>query len=184
MGRPKKGQAVQDKVDRYLEEYELDDLNQANDMAALVQMCQIEVTMERIYKALDSLKPAEESKKVRELNSALRDANQNWTTLQTQLGIDRKKRVSESDETPLQYVERIQELGRKFMESRLVRLSCPKCGQILGKYIFYITDKGEPGSLESEIKAIEPYKYTVRCECWKCKEVAEVSNEDIVMVAK
>ena len=185
MGRPRKGQAVQDKINRYLEEYELDELNQANDMAALTQMCQIEVNIEQIQKALSKIKdPLEDSKKIRELQSALRDANQNWVTLQTELGINRKKRQSDSDESPLQYIDRLQDVGKKFLSSRLKEFGCPKCGQALGKYIFYVVDKGEKGSIESETKPIEPYKFTIRHECWKCGEMVEVSNEEFVVVQK
>jgi len=185
MGRKRKGQEVQEKIERYLEEYELDELNQANDMAALTQMCQIEVNIEQIQKALSDIKdPLEESKKIRELQSSLRDANQSWVSLQTELGINRKKRQSESEESPLQYIERLQDLGKKFINVRLKKLVCPKCGQVLGKYFFYVTDKGEKGSIESETKPIEPYKYTVRHECWKCGEMAEESNEDFVVVQR
>jgi len=185
MGRKRKGQDVQEKIEKYLEEYELDELNAANDKAALTQMCQIEVNIEQIQKALSDIKnPLENSKKIRELHSALRDANQNWVTLQTELGINRKKRKSESDESPLQYVERLQEIGKKFVDGRLKSFVCSKCGQVLGKYIFYITDRGEKGSIESETKPIETYKFTIRHECWKCGEIVEVSNEDFVVVQK
>jgi len=185
MGRKRKGQEVQEKIEKYLEEYELDELNQANDMAALTHMCQLEVNVEQIQEALSKIKdPLEDSKKIRELQSALRDANQNWVTLQQELGISRKKRQSDSDESPLQYVERLQELGKKFISSRLKKLVCSKCGQVLGKYMFYVTDKGEKGSLESDIKPIEPYKFTVRHECWKCGEITEVSNEEFELAVQ
>lgn len=184
-GRKRKGQDVQEKIERYLEEYELDDLNQANDMAALTQMCQIEVNVEQIQKALGKIKdPLEDSKKIRELQSALRDASQSWVQLQTELGINRKKRQGESDESPLQYVERLQETAKKFVDSRLKKFVCSKCGQALGKYFFYVIDKGEKGSIESETKPIEPYKFTIRHECWKCGEMVEVSNEEFVVVQK
>lgn len=189
-GRKRKGQDVQEKIERYLEEYELDELNQANDMAALTQMCQLEVNVERIQEALGKLDYGTkkggivDSKKIRELHSALRDANQNWVTLQTELGINRKRRQSESDESPLQYVERLQEAAKKFMDSRLLKFKCSKCGQLLGKYFFYVVDKGEKGSIESETKPIEPYKFTIRHECWKCGEMVEVSNEEFVVVQK
>jgi hypothetical protein len=190
MGRKKKGSALQEKIDKYLETYELDDLNQANDMAALSQMCQIELNMERIQEALDSLeygskKGSEvDSKRIRELHSALRDANQNWVTLQTELGINRRKRQSEEDETPLKYIERIQGQAKKFLDVRLQKVVCPKCGQLLGKFMFYVTDKGERGSLESEKTPVEEYKYTIRHECWKCGSMAEMSNESIVLTEK
>ena len=187
MGRKRKGSALQDKIDKYLEEYELDDMNQANDMVALTQMCQIELNMENIQEALNSLdytgKKGKDidSKKIRELHSALRDANQNWVTLQTELAINRRKRKSEEDETPLKYIERLQSQAKKFIDSRFVKLVCPKCGQLLGKYMVYVTEKGERGSIESKTKEVESYKHTFRCECWKCGGVAEDSNEDIVL---
>jgi len=185
MGRKRKGQEVQDKIEKYLQEYELDELNQANDMAALTQMCQIEINIEQIQKALASIKdPLLDSKKIRELQSASRDANQNWVTLQQELGINRKKRQSDSAESPLAYIERLQEQGKKFLDSRLKKFVCSKCGQVLGKYLFYVVDKGEKGSIESEIKPIEPYKFTIRHECWKCGEIAEISNEEFVVVQK
>jgi len=185
MGRKRKGAELQEKIDRYLEEYELDDLNQANDMAALVQMCQLEIRQEKIQEALDRIKdPAQDSKKIKDLVSALRDINQNWVTLQTELGINRRKRQSESDETPLQYIEKLKSQAKKFLDSRLKKFVCPHCGQVLGKYFFYINEKGEDGSIESETKPVEPYKYTIRCECWRCHNVAEISNEDILLVEK
>jgi len=190
MGRRRKGSALQEKIDRYLEEYELDDLNQANDMAALTQMCQIELNMEQIQEALNrveygSKKGTEiDSKRIRELHSALRDANQNWITLQTELGINRRKRQSESDESPLQYIEKIQEQSKKFIDGRFKKVTCSKCGQVLGKYMFYVIDKGERGSIGSEAKVVESYKYTIRCECWKCGDMAETSNESIVIAEK
>ena len=190
MGRKKKGSALQEKIDKYLETYELDDLNQANDMAALTQMCQLELNIERIQEALDNIeyggkKGTEvDSKKIRELHSAIRDANQNWVTLQTELGINRRKRQSEEDETPLKYIERIQDQGKKFIDARFKKLTCSKCGQLLGKYFFYVTEKGERGSMESETKPVEEYKYTIRHECWKCGTISEISNESIVLAEK
>lgn len=186
MGRHKKGQALQERIDRYLDEYELDDLNQANDMAALTQMCQLELNMEQIQDALSKVKSKEiieDSKRIRDLVGALRDATQSWTNLQTELGIARRKRRTESDETPLQYIEKLQEQAKKIIDLRFKKLTCD-CGQALGKFMFYVTEKGESGSIESNKKGIVPYKYTVRCECWKCGDIAEISNEDIVLVQR
>jgi DNA-binding transcriptional MerR regulator len=187
MGRKKKGSALQEKIDTYLEEYELDDLNQANDMAALTQMCQLELNIEKIQEALDGLNyksgagKSVDSKMIRELHSALRDANQNWVTLQQELGINRKKRKSDSEESPLQYIDRLQTQAKKIIDSRFTAFVCPNCGQILGKYFFYVTEKQEDGSIDTEGKEIEKYKYTIRHECWKCGKVAEHSNESIVI---
>jgi hypothetical protein len=187
MGRKRKGQVLQERIDKYLAEYELDELNEANDMAALTQMCQLELNMEQIQEALADMKDLEEnSKKVKDLMSSMRDATQSWANLQTELGIARKKRQSESDETPLQYIDNLKKDAKKFIDSRLKVLKCDKCGQPLGKFFFYVNDKGEKGSIESEIKPTEEYKYTVRHECWKCKDghMAEISNENIVLTQR
>jgi hypothetical protein len=47
----------------------------------------------------------------------------------------------------------------------------------LAKYYVYVTAKGEEGSIESKVKEIIPYNYHFKCECWKCGDVAEASNE-------
>jgi len=182
MPRKKVNRKLQDKIDTYLDTYELDDMNEANDMVALVQMCQFELNIEQIQTALSSIKnPLEDSKKIKELQGALRDANQNWVTLQTELGINRKKRKSEDDETPLKYIERLQEQAKKIIDSRYRILKCENCGQVLGKFIVYVQNKGEEGSIDSKTKVIEDYKYTFRCECWKCGKVSGITSEGIVL---
>lgn len=192
MGRKRKGQALQDKIDMYLREYELDELNQANDMAALSQMCQLEINMEQINEALTTIKdPVFDSKKIKDLMSSLRDSTQSWTALQAELGIARKKRQVESDESPLQYVDRLKSQAKKFLENRFTTLECPNCFSVnqdgtenhlvLGKYYFYIGAEGEGGSIESKKTTIREHKYTVRHECWKCGKVVGVSNEDLVV---
>jgi hypothetical protein len=190
MGRRKKGQRLEDKLDRYLEAYELDEMNEANDMASLRQLCQLEINIEDINDSLGKITDrVADSRKVRELNSALRDATQNYTSLQQELGISRHKRQSEKDESPLQYIEGLKDIGKRFIESRLSKLICPVCGQILAKYFIYVPDKGEKGSIESTSKPVEPYKHTFRCECWRCSQMgkqsyAEISNENTLIIEK
>jgi hypothetical protein len=190
MGRKKKGARLNDKLDKYLNTYELDEMNEANDTASLVQLCQLEINIEDINESLGNIKDKViDSKKVRELNSALRDATQNYTSLQQELGISRKKRQSDSEESPLQFIDNLQQKAKKFLDSRLVSVICPACGQLLGKYIFYVNQKGEEGSIESQIKPVEPYRHTVRFECWKCAKnkvvsFAEDSNESILFTEK
>jgi len=167
MGRKKKGSALQERINKYLAEYELDEMNTANDMAALTQMCQLELNMQQIQEALENINPLTDSKMLKELHSSLRDANQSWTSLQNELGINKRKRTSESDETPLKYIERLQEQAKKYVEMRFKVLKC-KCGQPLAKYFIYVPEKGEAGSIEYESKPVQPYSYTFEVECWKC----------------
>ncbi len=179
MGRPKKDAPLQEKMQKYLETYGLDDLNQANDEASLVQMCRLEVNIEKLQKAIDSIDdPAEDPRKIKDLNTALKDAINSWTNLQTELGINRKKRQSETDESPLAYIDRLQTQAKTFLASRLKELKCKNCGQVLGKYFIYVPEKGERGSIESETKPVEFYPYSIKMTCWKCDKLAEDSNEN------
>jgi hypothetical protein len=182
MGRKKKGSALQEKIEQYMEEYKLDELNQSNDMAALTQMCQLELNMEQIQEAMSKVKSesiVEDSKRIRDLVGALRDASMAWGKLQEDLGIARKKRQTENEETPMTYIERLKSEAKNIVDRRLKILVCNKCGQTLGKYYFYVIEKGERNSIESTVKPIEESKYTVRCECWKCKEISETTNEKL-----
>jgi hypothetical protein len=179
MGRPRKGADLEEKIQKYTREYELDDLNSANDMASLVQMCQLEINMEQIQDALKMIKdPVVDSKRVRDLHASLKDANTSWTNLQSQLGIDRRKRQSEDEETPLQYIDRLKDSAKKFIEERLITLKCKKCGLPIAKYHIYVKEKGEPGSIAYKGKQVELIKYTIRVECPVCNIVTEVSNEN------
>jgi hypothetical protein len=178
MPRKKKGADVEERVKGYLKEYELDEMNAANDMAALRRMCQYEVDIEQLQDAISGIQDvATKSKQMRDLHAALKDANSSWVALQQELGIGKSKRQSENEETPLTYIERLKEQSKKFMDVRLKKVVCPNCQQTLGKYYFYVTDKGEPGSIASTIKKIEPYVYSIKIECWKCNKLVEVNNE-------
>jgi hypothetical protein len=55
MGRKKKGADLQAKLDSYLKTYELDEINSANDMASLIQMCQLEINLSKLNETLDKL---------------------------------------------------------------------------------------------------------------------------------
>lgn len=184
MGRKKKNASLQEKIDGYLREYELDDLNQANDMSALTQMCRLEINMEQIQTALEGISdPAANATKVRDLHSALKAAQQSWLSIQTELGINRRKRKEDDDESPVSYIQRIQDQAKKFLDMRLQKLVCPSCGQILGKFMFYVTEQGEGGSIESTTKVVVPYKRSISCECWKCRTIATVQEQPLLIEA-
>jgi hypothetical protein len=173
-GRKKKTAPLDEKVQKYLSTYELDELNEANDKAALMQMCRLEISIEKLQAAIDGVKDlGQDSKIVKDLNTALKDATNSWVQLQTELAISRKKRTSEGDETPLNYIARLQDLGRKFLAKRLKVLSCPKCKINLGKYHVYILEKGEKGSILYSDKEIPLTKFSFCVECPICGILVE-----------
>jgi hypothetical protein len=179
MGRKKKGaNLLQEKLDKYLSEYELDELNEANDMQALLQMCRLELNMEKWSEALETIDPAADAKKVKDLATSVRDATASWVQLQIELGINRRKRQSESDETPLSYIERLKEQATKYINSRYDTLECSDCNLPLARFRIYVTDKGEEGSLASITKSIEVMKFSVEVECPRCRRMVEINERE------
>ena len=176
-GRPRKGQDLQDKLDKYLKEYELDDLNEANDYASLVQMCRLEAYIEKLQGSLDEMKDLSlDTKKVKDLNTALKDSIQAYLNLQDKLGINRSQRVSEDDETPLSYIEKLRDQAKRFLDMRFKLLKCPNCNNSLAKYYIYVKEKGEDGSLSSAGKPVEHLKHKIMIECPKCGTFASEGN--------
>ncbi len=133
--------------------------------------------MVQIQYALSKIKdPYKDSKTFKDLQTSLKEATNSYIGLQTELGISRRKRQEDKEDSPLQYIEKIKSLSGKFIDSRLKKLICGKCGQILGKYLFYVPQEGEEGSIENSSVPISPYKYIVQIKCWKCDNIAMDSN--------
>lgn len=178
-GRKPKGYELQQKLQTYLETYELDDLNRANDLASLKAMAQYDIIIENLQVELAGIKKvAENSKVVKDLNTALRDAVNSYTQIQQTLGIDRKKRTSENEESVLNYIDRLKDQAKKMWAVRLKKLVCEDCKLPVGKYLVYVSEKGESGAIAYEGKVIEEIKYTFRVECPRCYKIVETSNED------
>lgn len=177
-GRPKKGASIQEKLDQYLKEYDLDDMNTTNDMAALRQMCQLEVNMENLLKSISEIKkPSDSPQEYKALTTAYKDASRAWMDLQTELGINKKKRKSETDETPLSYIERLKKDAKKYMDRRLKKVICKDCGMLIAKYCVYVEEKGERGAIAYKDIELEKIKYSFKVECPKCFKMIEVSQE-------
>ncbi len=178
MGRKKKGAELDEKLDKYLSEYELDDLNETNDRQALIQLCRLEVAIDKYTTALNDVdNPLEDSKKIKDLNTSLRDVQNTWIQLQQQLGIDRRKRKSEADESPLLYIARIKQLSKQYIDSRFKVLKCVACSLPVMKYYIYVNESGDRGSIESNSnKPIRVLNHIIKVECPRCGDMVE-SNQ-------
>jgi len=177
-GRKKKGFELNQKLQAYLDTYELDDLNRANDLSSLRQLANFEIIIANLQEQIGSLKDLDtNSKVVKDLSTALRDNEQSYSQLQINLGIDRKKRQEEGNESVLDYITKLKEQAKKKLAARLKVLRCNACNLPLGKYYIYITEKGDAGAIAFEHKVIEPIKYTFRVECPRCHTMVETSNE-------
>ena len=179
-GRKPKNCRLNQKLDTYLQTYELDDLNKANDLDSLRQLAQFEIIIESIQEALASMRGiGDDTKKVKDLNTALRDAVNSYTSLQTTLGIDRRKRQSESEESVLSYIDKLKDQAKKVWSIRLKVLKCKDCNLPLMKYYIYVTENGESGSISAENKPVEKLKYNFEVECPKCGKMVSTNEGEI-----
>lgn len=178
-GRKPKGYDLEKKLNTYLETYELDDLNKANDLASLRQLAQFEIIIENLQEELASIKKVgTDTKKIKDLNTALRDAVNSYTNLQTTLGVDRRKRVSEAEESVISYIDKLKDQAKKVLTARLKVLKCKECNLPIMKYYIYVTEKGEKGSIAETKKPIELIKYNLEVECPRCFKMVKVTEED------
>lgn len=170
---------AESKLEEYKKLYSVED--NPNDLASLKAMVSLELSLEKMQKALLSTDALKFPKKIKDLQSAIRDGTNAFAQMQTELGISRKKRQEEEDKTNVvDYIEQLKKEAQTVLDKRLKKLTCDRCGQLLGKYYIYVELNGaEPGSIEAEKKPPKPYPFTIRCGCWKCKDVhiTEVSNE-------
>jgi len=176
-GRKPKGYEIEQKLNTYLETYEVDDLNRANDLASLRQLAQEEIIIEKLQSELAALKSVgADTKKVKDLSTAIRDHVNSYTNLQTTLGVDRRKRQSESEESVISYIDKLKDQAKKVLNSRLRILRCKDCNLPIMKYYIYITEKGEKGSIAVEKKPIELIKYNFDVECPRCGKMVNTNE--------
>jgi endogenous inhibitor of DNA gyrase (YacG/DUF329 family) len=177
-GRPRKGADLDQKLKTYLDTYELDELNQANDLSSLRQLAQLELIIESIQKKLLELKDIEKNtRQAKDLGTYLKDTINSYTSLQTTLGIDRRKRASEAEESVQSYIERLQTQAKEFLEKRLKIIKCPTCNMPVAKYFIYSPLSGEPGSILAEKTTPKSLYHEFSVECPKCRKIVKVSNE-------
>lgn len=171
MGRKKKGADLQTKIKQYMSDYELDDLNKSNDEATIRQLCKYELEIERLFDAISKIDAIDNAKSYKDLMSASRDATNAYNSLQVSLGIARKERASDADETPLSYIERLRSQAKQILDKKLKIITCPTCNLVLMKYHIYITEKGEYGAIKWEGKEIPKISYSISIECSNCGKV-------------
>lgn len=176
MGRKRKDAGIQERISKYLDIYELDELNEANDLASIRQMVQLEVRMENLHIALSGAEKQGDDKKMKNLHTSLRDASNSYNAFQESLGVARKKRASESDETPLSYIDKLRIQAKQIIDKRLKKLICPNCNQLVMKYHIYVTEKGDEGALVFENKTIELLPFSIQIECPKCGKVVDTNE--------
>lgn len=136
-------QAYNDRIARKYQEYEenfdLEGINAANDRALLNILINQEVIVESLQTQMSTIVIqggvlSGDASDLKKLADLLRDATSTITSIQKTLGIDRKARRSEQEESPADYVKRLLESAKNFSDKKIKKLYCPRCNIMVGRY--------------------------------------------------
>lgn len=174
---------LEERMERYLQDYDLDDVNKSNDLESLKQLCLLDMRIEKIHDALSRVGAGIDPQKWRSLTTSLKDLTNSSSTIQNDLGIVRKKRRdSEEQETALKYIDRLKEQAKTFIDRRLKRIVCPNCNVLFCKYHFYVREDGEPGAIAWEGKELRLLPFLIKAECPKCHATVIVDETEKIRV--
>lgn len=150
----------------YAQKYDVENLSSPNDLANLSNMIRNQLLMEKLQARLDEIvtKPnidPIETKKVLDSIVALSETNMG---LEKTLGIDRKTRKQQQQESFPDYLAGIKKLARDFLNSdeRLTRVYCKSCNIMVGR-ISGVYDTTE---------------YTAAFQCPQCKKFITITRKE------
>ena len=131
------------KIVEFGEDYDLSDLK-INDREILRALVQATLSLEHLELWLYKQRQADEKLGMDNIlvfdkvNKVASDLRSDISKLQGDLKITRKIRQSDKTESVLAYLDDLKEKARKFYESRMMYVTCPKCNQALfsGWFLF------------------------------------------------
>jgi len=133
---------IQRKIDEYGEDYDLSDLKM-NDREILRALVQASLSLEKyelyIFREREKGDLTMDNILIFDkVNKVMSDLRSDISKLQGDLKITRKIRKGDKTESVLQYMDDVKTKARKFYESRMMYVTCPKCNQLLftGWFLF------------------------------------------------
>lgn len=149
----------------YREKYDVDRLENPNDLANLHSMIRNQLIMEKLQTRLDDLAKNEEfdSMELKKLLDGIRSLSETNVQLEKTLGIDRKTRKNEQAQSFPDYLKELKVLGREFIESRLTKVFCKNgCSIMLGRVS----------------SAYDTNEYSAAFQCPQCKKYTTVTRKE------
>lgn len=150
----------------YAQKYDIENLSSPNDQANLSNMIRNQILIEQLQARLNTIVTANkvdpiETKKVLDSIVALSETNMG---LEKTLGIDRKTRKQQQQESFPDYLAGIKKLARDFLnnEERLTRVHCKACKIMVGR-ISGVYDTTE---------------YNAAFQCPQCKKYTTVTRKE------
>lgn len=148
----------------YREKYDVDSLQNPNDLANLETMIRNQLLITKLQDRLDTIAMGDEVdpseiKKVLDSIVALSQTNMQY---EKTLGIDRKTRKADQAESFPDYLVNIKKLAREFIDQRLIKVMCKKCEIMVGR-ISGVYDTTE---------------YSAAFQCPQCKKHITVTRKE------
>lgn len=126
---------IENKFQEFGEDYDLSDLK-INDKDSLRALIQAQLTLEDYEQFMYSIRAGGLSEatfiSIERLQKAMSDLRSDISKLQNDLNITRKIRKSDQEVSTLAYISGLKEKAKKFYESKMGYIFCPKCDMLLG----------------------------------------------------
>lgn len=134
-----------DRYDQILAEYrtfyDVDTLSSANDKANLSMLIRNQILVERIQEELNGIIEDNDTELIesiviiKKLQDSLKDLTESSLALERALGIDRKSRKKDSQESVADYISSLKVAAREWLETQTVKVFCPKCQVLVARLI-------------------------------------------------
>lgn len=136
-GKKLTSKAFNDVLAQYKERYDVESLENPNDLANLETMIRNQLLIEQLQDRLDDLITATkidpiEIKKILDSIVALSQTNVQY---ERTLGIDRKTRKQQQAESVVDYIAKLKQMAREFIDNdrRLTKIMCKTCNIMVGR---------------------------------------------------
>lgn len=165
---------IQRKIDDFSKDYDLSDLKM-NDLLTLRALAQAFITLEDFERYSHAIRQEGlqdvDIVRIEKLNNILSNLRKDISNLQNDLKITRKIRKGDNEESVINFIEDLKIKARRFYESKMKIVLCPKCGTwIASVWLLYPNDNKT--------------KFRFRCnrkfpDGKICGEVFELSAEEL-----
>jgi len=128
-----------ERLEAYRKTYEIDEFTNPNDVANLHVIIANQQLIDKFQDAVDAIMEDEDFvdrigdiKKLQDTRQNLIEQNM---SIERILGIDRKSRKKDTQESVADYIQFLKTSAKEFLEQQLITVSCPQCKILLGRIL-------------------------------------------------
>lgn len=164
-----KKSTFQQRLETYKKTYDIDDNTSPNDIANLHTIINNQLMIEKIDSSVNILLESDsiedtvsQAVAMKKLQDARRDLIDQNMSIERLLGIDRKSRKTNTQESVAEYIQFLKTAAKEFLDQQLIVVSCPECKIMLGRLL--------PVHEHTEFEA--------RFQCSQCRKIGIVKRKE------